>query len=125
MKNIIPEPSPTQEHRGVAQPQAFFTLVFEGDLRAIKKNPHNTDTPFGRAVVAGVGNAFDEFDALVEVRDELLEALELAVAILEEADFRLGYAKGSLGQLEMAEAKAGAYAAIAKATQSPPSEQEQ
>lgn len=52
---------------------------------------------------------------LIAAAPELLEALTLAVAVLEEADFRLGYAKGSLGQLEMADAKSGAYAAISKA----------
>lgn len=46
----------------------------------------------------------------------LLSALIFAVEILEEADARLGYAPGSLGQIEMDQAIADGYAAIAKAT---------
>lgn len=45
----------------------------------------------------------------------LVEALELAVAVLEEADMRLDYAPDSLGALEMEDALAKGYAALAAA----------
>lgn len=44
----------------------YFTLVFEGDIREFKLNPLTTETPFGIAIVAGVGNAFEELDELRE-----------------------------------------------------------
>lgn len=44
----------------------YFTLVFEGDIGKFKKNPLNTDTPFGRPVAAGRGDAFEESDKLRE-----------------------------------------------------------
>jgi len=55
--------------------RAFFTLVFAGDLRSIKRNPLQTATPFGRPIVAGLGNAFAEFDEVVAKRDALVDAL--------------------------------------------------
>lgn len=45
----------------------------------------------------------------------LLEALELALAVLEEADARLDYHPDSLGALEMEEALTKGYAALAAA----------
>ncbi len=44
----------------------YFTLVFKGDIGRFKKNPMLTETPFGRPVAAGRGNAFEEADALRE-----------------------------------------------------------
>lgn len=44
--------------------EAYFTLVFQGDLRKYPTNPHMTDTPFGRPVASGIGNVFDEVEAL-------------------------------------------------------------
>ncbi len=42
----------------------YFTLVFEGDLRRLRLNPYLGDTPFGRPIASGLGNAFDQMDAL-------------------------------------------------------------
>jgi hypothetical protein len=42
----------------------YFTLVFEGDIRAYKGNPLKTETPFGVPVAVGVGNAFDQIESL-------------------------------------------------------------
>jgi len=39
-----------------------FTMVFEGDLRKIMCNPFLVDTPFGRAVAIGIGDALDAID---------------------------------------------------------------
>lgn len=44
----------------------YFTLVFEGDIGKFKLNPLNTETPFGRPVAAGRGDAFEECDKLRE-----------------------------------------------------------
>ncbi len=49
-----------------------FTLVFEGDIRELTKNPHKTDSPWGRPIASGVGNVFDELD---EARRELMSEL--------------------------------------------------
>jgi len=48
-----------------------FTLVFEGDIRAFDRNPFKTETPFGTPSAAGIGDAF-------ETGDSLLEALKTA-----------------------------------------------
>ena len=46
----------------------YFTLVFKGDIGKFKKSPMVTDTPFGRPVAAGRGDAFEEAD---ELRDQI------------------------------------------------------
>lgn len=45
---------------------ARFTLVFEGDIGKFEQNPMLTDTPFGRPIAAGRGDAFEEADDLRE-----------------------------------------------------------
>lgn len=63
--------------------QTHFTLVFAGDLRKYRKNSHHTDTPFGRPIVVGLGNAFDEFDVFCSQREALVHALNKKVATFE------------------------------------------
>lgn len=41
----------------------YFTCVFEGDVRTLEKNPFQEQTPYGRCVAIGVGNAFDDIPA--------------------------------------------------------------
>lgn len=41
-----------------------FTLVFAGNLKKFAGNPFHTDTPFGRPVGCGLGDAFAEIAAL-------------------------------------------------------------
>ena len=53
---------------------------------------------------------------LMAAAPALLEALDLAVAILQEAEPRLGYAEGSLGQIEIEEAIETGLAALLQAT---------
>lgn len=48
-----------------------FTLVFEGNIRKLDRNPLRTETPFGVPYAAGIGNAF-------EMSDNLLDALKTA-----------------------------------------------
>lgn len=50
-----------------------FTLVFEGDIRKIDGFIGHVDTPFGRPVASGLGNAFDQC-AASEARISELEA---------------------------------------------------
>lgn len=47
-----------------------FTLVFEGDVCAIKKNFFRERSEFGKCIAAGVGNAFDD------VREECAQTVE-------------------------------------------------
>lgn len=53
---------------------------------------------------------------LIAAAPALLEALDLAVAILQEAEPRLGYADGSLGQIEIEDAIETGLAALLQAT---------
>lgn len=55
-------------------------------------------------------------ERLIAAAPALLEALTLAVAILQEAEPRLGYAEGSLGQIEIEEAITTGLAALLQAT---------
>lgn len=49
-----------------------FTLVFKGDIGKFKINPMLTDTPFGRPVAGGRGDAFEELDDLREALEKAL-----------------------------------------------------
>ena len=60
-----------------------FTCVFKGDLRKVA-NPHVTETPFGTAIQAGFGNAFDDADSLEDHRDELLARLRIVKDALRD-----------------------------------------
>ena len=40
--------------------RAYFTLVFEGDIREIKKSPLYEMTEFGKCIVISVGDMTDE-----------------------------------------------------------------
>lgn len=43
-----------------------FTVVFEGDISRLPFNPMaKHDTPFGRVIAAGYGNAFDEVEEMI------------------------------------------------------------
>jgi hypothetical protein len=50
----------------------YFTLLFRGDIRAFKRNPLMTETPFGIPIAAGIGDAFAELDE-ARMQLELLE----------------------------------------------------
>ena len=41
-----------------------FTIVFEGDIGAINGNPFHIETPYGKPVAIGRGDAFAELDEL-------------------------------------------------------------
>jgi hypothetical protein len=49
----------------------FYTVVFEGDVRAIAENLFKVVSPFGKVAAIGIGNAFEENDALEERVHEL------------------------------------------------------
>ena len=41
----------------------YCTIVFEFDLRKIKGNPFDVETPFGKPMVISIGNQLSESDA--------------------------------------------------------------
>lgn len=57
---------------------SHFTVVFEGNLRKLPFGPFSVESPFGRAVSSGYGNAFTQNDALED-------ALYLALPFVEDA----------------------------------------
>lgn len=67
-----PQPGTSVSH---TPSSTHFTLVFNGDIRKFDRNPLQTNTPFGRPIAAGMGDAFAEFDEFCETRDDLLETL--------------------------------------------------
>ena len=56
---------------GMSSEPNRFTLVFKGNIRAFDRNPLKTETPFGTPCAAGIGDAF-------ETSDDLLDALKAA-----------------------------------------------
>lgn len=76
-----------------------FTMWFAGDLRDFP-NPHKTNTPFGRAVTAGIGNAFEECDNAADEIERLRadnarmrEALEMGLHCIPAMEGAKGYDK--------------------------------
>lgn len=49
-----------------------FTLVFNGDLRRFGASPFKTETPFGFAQIASIGDVCAERDLLVDALEGLL-----------------------------------------------------
>lgn len=45
---------------------SHFTLVFEGDIRKLDRNPLFIETPFGKCVGVSLGNALGELMDLEE-----------------------------------------------------------
>lgn len=50
----------------------YVTIVFEKNIRTISDNPFSIDTPFGKPVAIGIGNAFDEIEYLHDIFPENL-----------------------------------------------------
>lgn len=53
-----------------------FTLVFKGDIGKFKTNPMNAETPYGRPLAAGRGNAFDETEVLRDALNRIQDVLK-------------------------------------------------
>lgn len=62
-----------------------FTLVFEGNIRQFKVNPLTTETPFGTAIIASVGNAMEELNAYRGIVERVAEHFEHTTAPLGKA----------------------------------------
>jgi hypothetical protein len=62
---------------------AEFTVVFEGDITKLPGNPLRYETVYGKPVAAGIGNAFDKLERIVEIEEA---ALNLIAAINKSAD---------------------------------------
>lgn len=61
--------------RSVSDAKSHFTLVFEGDLRALPFNPLKAATCFGRPIAARLGDMPEKLDPLVTAVRELLPLL--------------------------------------------------
>ena len=46
-----------------------FTLVFEGDIRAFKRNPFKTETPFGVPSAVSASDALAEIEECAAIKD--------------------------------------------------------
>lgn len=55
-----------------------FTIVFEGNIQDVKGNPMGVESPFGKVIAAGVGNAFDKIEHIIDI-EEAAEALLVAI----------------------------------------------
>lgn len=54
----------------------YFTIVFEGDIRGLDRNPMKIESPFGRPVASCIGNAFDDLVKIEEERDRAADEIE-------------------------------------------------
>lgn len=54
----------------------WFTVVFEGDLLAIKENPHRIVSAFGKPMTIGFGDAFVRLDNAEDRLDKAIAAIE-------------------------------------------------
>lgn len=63
----------------MSDPKEFFTVVFEGRLRDIEGNPYKIESPFGRAVATGMGDAISRQDLF----EDLLIAAHKARALAD------------------------------------------
>ena len=66
--------------------QRYFTLVFEGDIMKLDKNPHKIETPFGFAIASGIGNAFDVIEHIHEVHEAAIKLVEIIDSALIPRD---------------------------------------
>ncbi len=55
-----PASGPLPPAKELAKGDECFTVVFSGNLRKLKGNPHHFNTQFGPVLSIGVGNAFEE-----------------------------------------------------------------
>jgi len=69
-----------------------MTAVFECDIQKIEGNPFHIETPFGKAISVGIGDAFSEIEELEAradpcdpTQDERVKALEAENARLRDA----------------------------------------
>ena len=63
-----------------------MTAVFECDIQKIEGNPFHIETPFGKAISVGIGDAFSEIEEL-EARADLCDPTqdERVKALVEAA----------------------------------------
>jgi hypothetical protein len=70
-----------------------YTVLFHGHPRKIKENPFDLETPFGKVVVIGVSNAFEDADCFRTALEEIAEGhgkeAAIAKAALDERDAAL------------------------------------
>ena len=61
----------------------YFTIVFDGRLRDLKQNPFKLESPFGKVVAVGVGDALSRQETVVELLDVASKARTLADNCME------------------------------------------
>ncbi len=49
----------------------FVTIMFEFDITSLEGNPFKVETPFGKPVIIGLGDIFEQRDELEERVHEL------------------------------------------------------
>lgn len=74
----------------------YFTLVFKGDIGKFALNPMNTETPFGRPVAAGRGDAFEESDRMRSAIEDIVN-LNVDPEIERLADAALAFPSDQRG----------------------------
>lgn len=66
-----------------AERPEYFTIVFEGSLRDVKQNPFKIESPFGKVVAVGVGDALGRQELVIELTEATIKARELAENCME------------------------------------------
>jgi hypothetical protein len=63
----------------------YFTVVFEGTAKAMKRNPFEIESPFGKVVAIGLGDALNRQDVAVDLLTATTKAATLADHCLNES----------------------------------------
>jgi hypothetical protein len=70
----------------------YFTIVFDGRLRDLKANPFKVESPFGKVVAVGAGDALSRQDITEDLLAAAIKARELADHCIDEGvrDLEIG-----------------------------------
>lgn len=96
---------PLHTHRDAVKPavasidRTRFTVVFDGDLRAVPGNPFHTVSAFGQPRASGFGDAFAKADAL---EDALYRAMPFVEDASEDPAYDRAAVKTLLRQIKAA-----------------------
>lgn len=71
----------------MAKSDPQMTAVFNCNLRKFDGNPHNVETPFGKAQIVAIGNEFKVRDDLEEALRDLQAAGRALMEALKDAGF--------------------------------------
>jgi hypothetical protein len=74
----------------------YFTIVFDGRLRDLKQNPFKVESPFGKVVAVGVGDALGRQDTVIELLEAVTKARTVVDAMIGDGLVQIETNDGSI-----------------------------